>query len=316
MNTGLCNNTTMADRTAKDAFLAVVESTILGAINIAALVGNSLVCLAFYRKSSIRSKVTNYFVVSLAVTDLAVALVVMPLTVASTIANQWIFGTVGCKISFFVGFICGGTSLLTTILLAINRYFCVVRRDSYNVIFSRQYSLAMTVAAWIVAMVGTILIYYVTPMMFRVYAIQPSICFRVASTTRYVLSVKIVRCVFIAVPGFVVVCCYVRIYRTIKMHNNNRKMFSKQCSLYGVDAQKTTRILTVVVVWFYLSWSPIFLNNILTMFNLYDDEAALKYSNLHYTIPLFASSVVNPIIYAVLGTEFREEFRKICSCGK
>lgn len=302
--------------TFKDIVQIAVESSLLVLINVAAVIGNLFVCLAFYRKPSLRQRRTNYFVVSLAFTDLAMALVAIPLTVTSTIANKWISGETGCKVSYFVGFISGGTSLLTTILLATNRYVRVVKPRSYKIVFSKKNSLAMTVAAWLVATAGTVTIYFFSTMKFRVYLVQPSICFRVANTTSYVLSIRIVRCVFIAVPGFVVAGCYVRVYQTIKNHNKNRSSSSNARSSYGVDTEKTTRILAVVVAGFYLCWLPILLNNILMIFNLISEATSLRYFNFHYTIPLFASSVVNPIIYTVLSREFRNEFRKMCHCGQ
>ena len=73
--------------------LIIVESCIFVLLNIAALAGNSLVCLAFYRNPSLRT-VTNYFVLSLAITDLSMAVLVLPLDAASSIADRTIGGII------------------------------------------------------------------------------------------------------------------------------------------------------------------------------------------------------------------------------
>ena len=50
--------------------------------------GNSLVCLAFHRNPSLRT-VTNYFVLSLALTDLSMALFVMQWSKGVTLPMEW-----------------------------------------------------------------------------------------------------------------------------------------------------------------------------------------------------------------------------------
>ena len=123
--------------------LVVVEWCIFILFNIATLVGNSLVCLAFYRNPLLRT-VTNYFVLPLALTDLSMAVLVMPWTTALTITN-WIGNELSCKLFYFSLTILAGVSLATVILLAINRYFRVVRPALYTQIFSKKRSVAMAV---------------------------------------------------------------------------------------------------------------------------------------------------------------------------
>ena len=123
--------------------LVVVEWCIFILFNIATLVGNSLVCLAFYRNPLLRT-VTNYFVLPLALTDLSMAVLVMPWTTALTITN-WIGNELSCKLYFSCLTVQTGISLPTVILLAINRYFRVVRPALYTQIFSKKRSVAMAV---------------------------------------------------------------------------------------------------------------------------------------------------------------------------
>ena len=78
--------------TTRGTALIVVESCILFLFNVEALVGNLLVCIALYRNPALRT-VTNYFVFSLALTDLSMAIFVMPFSVISSIANESIAGS-------------------------------------------------------------------------------------------------------------------------------------------------------------------------------------------------------------------------------
>ena len=100
--------------------LVVVESCILVLLNVATLVGNSLVCLAFYRNPSLRTA-TNYFVLSLALTDLSMAVLVMPSSAMLTTTGKGIGNELSCLISYFCAGDLAGISLLTVALLAVNR---------------------------------------------------------------------------------------------------------------------------------------------------------------------------------------------------
>ena len=71
----------------RDTALVVAEACISVILNIAALAGNLLVCQVFYRNPSLRT-VTNYFVLSLAITDLSMAVLEMSFVTLSTIIGN------------------------------------------------------------------------------------------------------------------------------------------------------------------------------------------------------------------------------------
>ena len=71
----------------RDTALMVAEACISVILNIAALAGNLLVCLVFYRNPSLLT-VTNYFVLSLAITDLSMAVLEMSFVTLSTIIGN------------------------------------------------------------------------------------------------------------------------------------------------------------------------------------------------------------------------------------
>ena len=164
-------------QSARGTALVVIESSIFVLVNLAALVGNLVVCLVFYRSPSLRT-VTNYFVISLALTDLLMSVLVMPLVVTSSIANEWITGQLGCKLMQVCGNALAGISVLTIMLLAVNRYFCVVRPTLYIYVFSKKRSIAMAVSVWIATIFAVLVQFVFTGMRFRTFTFQPTICFR------------------------------------------------------------------------------------------------------------------------------------------
>ena len=65
-------------------------------IIIVTIVGNILVILSVFTYKPLRI-VQNFFIVSLAVADLTVAILVLPLNVAYSILGRWEFGIHLCK---------------------------------------------------------------------------------------------------------------------------------------------------------------------------------------------------------------------------
>ena len=291
--------------------LIIVESCIFVLLNIAALVGNSLVCLAFYRNRSLRT-VTNYFVLSLAITDLSMAVLVMPLRIASTIATKGSVNDLICKLSDFFTLTLAGVSLLTVVQLTINRYVRVVRPELYAHIFSKKRSVAMVVCVCIVAIAVNTVLAVVMRMQPPTVASKSANCFKLFLKNYTSNPVYLFICIiFIAFPSIVIVMCYIKIYQTIRHHNTAAAPSSQGGhSAYGVEESKVTRMLTVVVVGFYLCWLPQLITAILQALDVIG-ETAFRYSTFYFNVPFLASSVLNPMVYGTMSQSFRNEFWKI-----
>ena len=292
--------------------LVVVESCIFVLLNVATLVGNSLVCLAFYRNFSLRT-VTNYFVLSLALTDLSMAVLVMPWSTALTISTSWIGNELSCKLYYFSLSFFAGVSLATVMLLAINRYFRVVQPALYKKMFSKKRSVAMAVCVWVVTIAR------ITAVAFAARK-QPqkdntiesvSSCVKIMRESNLPKLYGVMAIIFTVVPSVTVVACYIKIYQTIRQHNTAAAPSSQGGhSSYGVEEAKITRMLTVVMVGFYLCWLPPLISSILLDQDLIG-ETAFKYWNFYFTFPLLAGSVINPMVYGTMCQSFRNEFMKI-----
>ncbi|KAE8280938.1 D(5)-like dopamine receptor [Larimichthys crocea] len=72
--------------------LRVLVGCVLFLLIVSTLLGNTLVCAAVVRFRHLRSKVTNLFVISLAVSDLFVAVLVMPWEAITEVTGTWLFG--------------------------------------------------------------------------------------------------------------------------------------------------------------------------------------------------------------------------------
>ena len=89
-------------------------------IIITALCANIIVIVVITSSRQLRT-VTNVFFVSLAVSDLLVASVNMPLQLLSQLHNEWTLGEPLCKLSRYVQGVVVVTSILTLTGIAVDR---------------------------------------------------------------------------------------------------------------------------------------------------------------------------------------------------
>ena len=316
MKIGLFSNLTNISSTRslhlRGTVLVVIESSIFLILNVGAFVGNLAICLAFYRGPSLRT-VANNFILSLALTDLLMAVIVMPVFTVCSLFNKWIAGYLALQIIMSCLLTALFTSSSTVMLIAINRYFHVVRPEMYGNIYSKRRSARMAVAAWVVT-----LVLVVSRPFFGVSFenSSPDLLFVHLSFSNGFARVYniIINAFYATVPNFVVAACYWRVYKTVRHHNTAAAPSSLEGnSRYGVNEAKITKLLTVVVVGFYLCMGPAYVFTLLSVLNLLP-SSVLKYHVFLRVFPTFTSSVINPIIYGVMNQSFRFEFVKIVRC--
>lgn len=98
-NTTLDNqgSTAKTDDHAWDTFVLFIKATIMGSIIIASIFGNLLVIVSVMRHRKLRV-ITNYFVISLALADMLVAMFAMSFNASVEIAGHWSFGYTLCDV--------------------------------------------------------------------------------------------------------------------------------------------------------------------------------------------------------------------------
>ena len=152
--------------------------------------------LLFTETPSLRT-VTNYFVLSLAITDLSAALFLMPLKAASTVAKKWIAGEMGCKVDYFFANVTGGVSLLTVMLVAINRYIRIVKQNRYLTIYTEKRSIVMAVSAWIVTLAVVVMKSVIAGLRFQTFTILPTFCIHIVTNPDVSIAITVVDNIYI-----------------------------------------------------------------------------------------------------------------------
>lgn len=112
------------------------------------IVGNIFVVQAILTYKPLRN-VQNLFLISLAVADLAVAIIVMPLHIANKLQGNWTFGGPLCNFWVTCDVLLCTASILNLCVIALDRYFAIHDPLSYAQKRTITRVLLMIVAAWV-----------------------------------------------------------------------------------------------------------------------------------------------------------------------
>ncbi|XP_075872444.1 5-hydroxytryptamine receptor 1E [Nelusetta ayraudi] len=112
--------------------------------------GNGAVILAICTTRKLRLP-ANYLICSLAVTDLLVALLVMPVSIAHMATQTWRLGEAACELWLCVDMTCCTCSILHLCLIALDRYWAITRAVEYARKRSARRAAAMVGVAWVIS---------------------------------------------------------------------------------------------------------------------------------------------------------------------
>ncbi|XP_032352739.1 D(1B) dopamine receptor [Camelus ferus] len=125
----------------------VVTAGLLTLLIVWTLLGNVLVCAAIVRSRHLRAKMTNVFIVSLAVSDLFVALLVMPWKAVAEVAGYWPFGAF-CDVWVAFDIMCSTASILNLCIISVDRYWAISRPFCYERKMTQLVALVMVGLVW------------------------------------------------------------------------------------------------------------------------------------------------------------------------
>ena len=132
--------------------LVWTETVLLAVINFASFFGNLVTCYAVFRNQRLRT-LPNMFVMALTVSDILMSTFCMPMSVVTLFHGRWMFGEGFCRFVGFGALTFAMASLQTMGLIAVSRYFCVVKPQKYATLFKKQRALLYIAIVWCLALV-------------------------------------------------------------------------------------------------------------------------------------------------------------------
>ncbi|XP_064485285.1 histamine H1 receptor-like [Ornithodoros turicata] len=122
----------------------------LYALCIMTLVGNAMVLHAIRTERRLQT-VSNMFIMSLAIADLTVGLIVMPISSAYAITGTWRFGLFVCQFWLSADYTASTASILNLLILSLDRYWSIRSPLKYMRKRTKKRALCMIAVVWAVS---------------------------------------------------------------------------------------------------------------------------------------------------------------------
>ncbi|XP_058464467.1 5-hydroxytryptamine receptor 1-like [Malaya genurostris] len=310
-------------------FQTIIISIILSAVIFGTIVGNVLVCVAVCLVRKLR-RPCNYLLVSLAISDLCVALLVMPPALLYEVLEEWKFGTVFCDIWVSFDVLSCAASILNLCAISVDRYWAITKPLEYGVKRTPRRMIVVIVLVWLVA---------------ACISLPPLLILGNEHMTNGHPSCSVCQNFFYQIyatlgsfyiPLAVMLFVYCQIFRAarrIVMEEKRAQTRLDSCIngnatpekilapcgkvLIGkpqhkrifqlAKERKASTTLGIIMSAFTICWLPFFILALVRPF-LGEDHPTL--SSLFLWLG-YANSLLNPIIYATLNRDFRKPFQEI-----
>uniref|UniRef100_A0A3Q1GS88 Dopamine receptor D6b n=1 Tax=Acanthochromis polyacanthus TaxID=80966 RepID=A0A3Q1GS88_9TELE len=284
----------------------------------------------------LRSKVTNSFVISLAVSDLFVAVLVMPWRAVSEVAGFWLFGSF-CDTWVAFDIMCSTASILNLCIISMDRYWAISSPFRYERKMTRRFAFLMIGVAWTLS----VLISFI-PVQLNWHRAasgpenrrNPEDCSASLNRT-YAISSSLIS---FYIPVLIMVGTYTRIFRIaqtqirrissleraagVRAQNHWHRASTHDESALKSSFKRETKVLktlSVIVGVFVFCWLPFFVLNCVVPFceagRLGDAPCVSDTTFSVFVWFGWANSSLNPVIYA-FNADFRRAFSSILGCGR
>ena len=301
------------------------------AILLVSFVGNILLVLVIYKNRKLRKSI-NYFVFSMAVSDLFTPLTIMPIKIVEIISGShfWkvdspqILGNILCKLCYFLADVSLTVSIQSVLLISMDRFIAVVLPFSAKLISSKV-RLTSILCTWIIAVAVHAPYFYA----FRLITFKTkSYCMlswapafsHEETSKRYITAIFIT---FVIVPICLLALAYGSIAWTLKKQFKKRKQ-QLSCHQRQRDRQfrKIIRLSAAIMMAFIFCMIPqlVFLFTHVFLWNwevppicIFRNGNAIHFSA---TFMMYSWSAINPCICFVFNKNYSNSLKNVLFFGR
>uniref|UniRef100_A0A8C4E167 Neuromedin U receptor 1a n=1 Tax=Dicentrarchus labrax TaxID=13489 RepID=A0A8C4E167_DICLA len=285
------------------------------------VVGNVLTCTVIARNKVMWTP-TNYYLFSLAVSDLLVLLLGMPLELYELWQNYpFLLGKGGCYFKTFLFETVCLASILNVTALSVERYIAVVHPLRAKYVVTRTHAKRVILTVWGVSVLCAL----PNTSLHGIYILQShstspagnitldipdsAICMLVKPRWMYNLTIQVTTLLFFFLPMLTISALYMLIGLQLKREKMHQALEQQKAR-----RRQVTKMLFVLVVVFAICWAPFHTDRLMWSFinNWTDNHREIfQYVHIISGVFFYLSSAVNPILYNLMSTRFREMFKEV-----
>ncbi|XP_006894805.1 PREDICTED: neuromedin-U receptor 2-like [Elephantulus edwardii] len=289
-------------------------------IFVVGVVGNILVCLVIVQHETMKTP-TNYYLFSLAVSDLLVLLLGMPLEVYEMWHNYpFLFGPIGCYFKTALFETVCFASILSVTTVSVERYVAILYPFRAKLESTRRRALRILGVVWgfsVLFSLPNTSIHGIKLQYFPNGSLIPgsATCTVIKPMWIYNFIIQVTSFLFYVLPMTVISVLYYLMGLRLKK-DQFLQVDEMTANIQRPPRKSVTKMLFVLVLVFAICWTPFHIDRLFFSFvEEWTESLAAVFNLIHVVSGVFfyLSSAVNPIIYNLLSHRFRSAFWKVIS---
>lgn len=288
---------------------AILLYTLLSSISVVTVALNLLVVISISYFKKLQTP-TNTLLLSLAISDLLVGLLVMPVETIRFIEPCWLLGDLMCALSYIIGFTLTSASVGNMVLISIDRYVAICFPLQYPTQVTHSRIQACVSLCWFCSLLYNGLV-------LKEHLREPNrynSCYGECLVVISYISGTVDLVITFIAPCSAIVVLYVRVFivavsqaRAMQSHVTSAAVASVKVTAQRSE-KKAARTLGVVILVFLLTFCPYYYPSLAG----HDiSNSASSWAIVSWM--LYFNSCLNPLIYAFFYPWFRKTMYLIVS---
>lgn len=315
-SSGVTENLTRVNYTKDWDSVTVQRVTTTSIILVLSFFGNiSIITVLTCIKRKVLNYRVNIFILNLAIGDLTVCFVTMPIEILFVVFdNAWIFGDAACRISVYLQITTLASTTFILVSMSFDRYMAICHPLSLS--NTTQRAKIMVICSWILAFLfaSPQLVIFVR----KKSGIYPDgeIKYRCVSegyTAHWqrLLYFTFLTSYILVLPAFFITFCYVSVVKTV-WHQGHSNFFRKNSSHVAAITRakvKTIKMTLCIIFSFIACWTPYFVVHQIRIWSNYNYKVKESITTFAETMALL-NSAVNPFLYGFFNVKFGKNCMK------
>jgi histamine receptor H3 len=339
MNISNSTNATTATQTAEtepvELYWLIIGGITISFMLLTNLGGNFLTILTFCLDKKLQI-ISNMYIINLAVNDLLIGTVSVPLYGTYTFLNfHWPFGYPMCKFYTMVDYVACAGSSVAVMLISLDRYLLVTEGINYSVSQTKRKAGIKIAMTWLIILppYTTFTLFYD---MIKGYSIVPAGTCEEEFSNDEIFNIFLSAFEFL-IPLFFISFLNLKVYYNIHKRTRAKVMpIEKQTEVSMISSgssepraeklghharllkrdRRAARSLATLIIIYFICWAPYTIFTVLISFNdqnWNEDDYFIPYEAVIWM--LWLNSSLNPILYALTVPAFQQAYKKIlCRC--
>lgn len=298
-------------------FATSLETLVLLILFVVSFVGNvSAIVIVAKDKKPVNK---NFFVLNLFFADLLFVSTI-PLIISIRWTEAWALGSFACHMLFYIMSMSGCVTIITLATISLERMIAILKLQVAPVFNVKLVSIALT-SIWIFSAFTSLpLCLFFNVMTIITDSKEVKICTLMwpSEIGEIVWDIAFTGLDFV-IPGLIIVTSYTKILQITK---SSRRRLQSRRNIPNTETQpcqvsrqdfKLFRTLFLLMISFFVMWSPIFITVFLILIRNFKNGLAISSSLFFWVVTFtFANSALNPILYSI--SHFRHQWRHRFCC--